>query len=104
MLLVLDPAAVPFERIWCDYELFTTVSDPKKMLEIVTMRGKPRLMTERLLHGEALAKKNIREQKFPVTLLSKGLQVILLCPPSSFVSPKRGAGAKVGVGMLRGGG
>ena len=26
------------------------------------------------------------------------------CPPSSLVSPKRGAGAGVGVGMLRGGG
>ena len=26
------------------------------------------------------------------------------CPPSSLVSPKRGAGAGVGIGMLRGGG
>ena len=26
------------------------------------------------------------------------------CPPSSLVSPKKGAGARVGVGMLRGGG
>jgi len=76
-LLLLDPSAVPFERIWCDFELFTTVSDSNKMLDIVTMRGKPRLLTERILPGEPPVLKNRRELKFPIGLLSKGLQVML---------------------------
>ena len=47
------------------------------MLDIVTLKGKPRLLTERPLPGEPLVEKNKRELKFPVALLSKGLHVIL---------------------------
>lgn len=78
LLLVLDKDATPFDRIWCDYELFkTVVAEPPKLLDIVTMRGKPRLLSQSAFPGEFQAEKSSREQKFPLSLLTRGIQVKL---------------------------
>lgn len=83
LLLILDQEATPFSRIWCDYELYSSVLDPEKMLDIVTMvavKGKQpgaQMLSKSPLQGESAVAKSIREQNFPLSLLLKGLQVCL---------------------------
>jgi hypothetical protein len=77
VLLVLDGEAIPFSRIWCDYELFTTISDPLKKLDMIAFRGKPRLLTQTALPNEPASDKRVREQKFPLSLLKRGMELNL---------------------------
>lgn len=73
VLLVLDGGGVPFERIWCDYELFKTVSNSEKLLDIAaTTNGKTRLLVDGLLPGEPLVEKVTRELKFSSFLTCEG--------------------------------
>jgi len=80
VLLVLDSEAMPFQRIWCDYELYKTVLDPCKALDIVTVakangRRQPNFLAD--LPGESAIKKTQREAKFPISLLAKGIRARL---------------------------
>lgn len=77
LLLVLDPNATPFVRIWCDFEIFNTVCGDTTSLDIITMSGKPRLLTTDLLPNEEPHDKFQRERDFPVQILGRGLQVKL---------------------------
>ena len=83
VLLVLDANAMPFRRIWCNFEIDKTIIqdmqylDRGKMLDIATKNNKIRLLTSRPLPGEQLFDKSNREQKFPLSLLSSGLEVQL---------------------------
>jgi hypothetical protein len=78
VLLCLDSGGTPFTRIWCDYELFKTVMDPNKELDIMAVSAKkPRLLTEKPLPGEIAVDKTTRETRFPLHLLVRGLQVKL---------------------------
>ena len=36
LLLILDPKATPFSRIWCDFELYTAIMSRDMGLDIVT--------------------------------------------------------------------
>jgi hypothetical protein len=74
--LFLDESAKAFERIWCDYELFRTITDNKE-LHIISKHGAPRLLTERPLLGETLVGKSHRDQAFPIEVLGKGVSVKL---------------------------
>lgn len=83
-LLMLDPAATAFKRIWCNFELYKTVTDLNKLLDIATVRiSKTHANWEPciLLHGlspkEASFKKSVREQRFPLELLVQGVKVRL---------------------------
>lgn len=70
-LLILDPQATPFQRIWCCYELFMTLFDGKP-LDIITMHtGMPMLLSdERMpLPLESTEMKSLREQSFPIAIL-----------------------------------
>jgi hypothetical protein len=74
VMLVLDPDATPFKRIWCDFELYKTIATDKKYLDIVTVsEGKARMISEDCLPNETSYYKSIREQKFPIRLLVEGL-------------------------------
>lgn len=76
-LLMLDRNATPFERIWCDYELYKVVTDDVLLDIAAVEEGRVRLLTKRPLPHEHLVEKSNRERKFPVTLLAKGIQVKL---------------------------
>lgn len=80
VLLILDPKATPFARIWCDFELYRTVLEPTKLLDIVTLcEGCPRLLADGLLPGDGARgreytfEKTEREQDFPINLIRAGL-------------------------------
>eukprot|EP00971_Amphidinium_carterae_P226007 4482609-Amphidinium_carterae.1 len=74
VLLVLDKEATPFQRIWCDYELYKTLLSEEKSLDIATVcevkgRFEPQVLAE--LPGESAVKKTSREANFPVSVLAK---------------------------------
>merc|ERR1712072_1594376 len=73
-LLVLDAKGMPFQRIWCDFELDKTIMS-ETPLDVVIKKGTPKLLTSKPLPGEHLFDKCAREQKFPIQLLARGLQV-----------------------------
>ena len=84
LLLILDENATPFSRIWCDYELYASITDPDKMLDIVTMAQAPgknqagaQMLSKSQLPGESAVAKSVREHTFPLSLLLHGLQVCL---------------------------
>jgi len=86
LLMVLDNNANSFTRIWCDFELDKTImvdmgtmgSSSSKMLDISAKLGKKaRLLTNKPVPGEKPFDKVCREQKFPLQLLARGLQVQL---------------------------
>ena len=84
LLLILDQDATPFSRIWCDYELYASITAPDKMLDIVTMcqlvgkhQAGAQMLSKSPLQGESAVAKSVREQSFPLSLLLKGLQVSL---------------------------
>lgn len=83
LLLILDQDATPFSRIWCDYEVYSSITDPDKMLDIVTMvqskKQSPgaQMLSKSPLPGESAVAKSVREQNFPLSLLLHGLQVCL---------------------------
>lgn len=78
VLLILDRRATPFKRIWCDYELYTTLSDSSKKLDIVTVKtGTPRLLSDGLLPDESAYSKIVREEGFPIAVLVRGLSACL---------------------------
>ena len=84
LLLILDQDATPFSRIWCDYELYASITAPDKMLDIVTMAQLPgknqagaQMLSKSPLPGESAVAKSVREQSFPLSLLLQGLQVCL---------------------------
>jgi hypothetical protein len=76
LLLVLDPSAMPFQRIWCCFELYKTITSDKA-LDIVTMMQEPRLLTQKPIPGEQAIMKFFRERDFPIGVLSPGIQVNL---------------------------
>ncbi|CAE7499779.1 Scn8a, partial [Symbiodinium necroappetens] len=84
VLLILDPKATPFSRIWCDFELYTAIMSGDMGLDIVTTipprQGKEaetRLLSKDLIPGESAVAKSVREQNFPINLLAQGLEVVL---------------------------
>jgi len=78
VMLVLDSSAIPFQRIWCDYELFITLSHHEKLLDIATVSDhRVHLLTDGAVPGEEFLDKTNRERSFPVALLAKGLDVEL---------------------------
>lgn len=75
---MLDPKAVAFTRIWCDFELYKTIRDKNKRLDVMTSReGKPLLLSDGLLPRETVNEKMHRERHFPIPLLVRGLQCVL---------------------------
>jgi len=79
VLLILDPDAVVFSRIWVDFELFKTVNSGARNLDIVTRyAGKVHLLADHALPGEVPYQKVKREAAFPFKTLGKaGLGVEL---------------------------
>lgn len=79
-LLVLDHSATPFKRIWCDFELFKTVTE-KRPLDIITLENddEPQLLADQvtLLPKESMLAKTLREQHFPISLIQIGLRSLL---------------------------
>jgi len=82
-LLVLDKDAVAFDRIWCDFELAKTLVEPKMMLDIVTMVGgrdnhrQAVLLSECHPPHESAHAKTLREERFPIALIFKGIGCLL---------------------------
>mmetsp|Transcript_86434 Transcript_86434/g.217625 ORF Transcript_86434/g.217625 Transcript_86434/m.217625 type:complete len:668 (+) Transcript_86434:98-2101(+) len=75
VLLILDGAAKPFQRIWCCYELHTTVLQADKLMDIVTFHnGCPHLLSDGELPDENSWQQRRREMKFPIHLLTEGLR------------------------------
>jgi len=78
VLLILDKRATPFSRMWCDFELYKTVSDTNKLLDVVTeVEGTARILSEGPTPGEAGWEKKQRELLFPISLLTDGLRTCL---------------------------
>jgi len=82
VLLLLDHEATPFQRIWCDYELYKTVLDDSKDLDIVTMgddpqrrQTSPQILAE--LPGESAVAKTRRESFFPIGVLARAISAKL---------------------------
>lgn len=74
VLLHLDPDAIAFTRIWCDFEIYSAVSDEEKGLDIITLcHGAPQLLCNTQLPSESARARNLREAKFPISLLVKGM-------------------------------
>jgi hypothetical protein len=79
VLLVLDQHAQPFTRIWCSFELYKTISDEDKQLDIMTVccdenqEWKAQLIADGLLPGESRSDKVVRERRFPRELLIEGI-------------------------------
>jgi len=88
ILLILDHSAIPFCRIWCDYEIYTTMKKDKPM-DIVTIDdGRPHLLAHVNTplpdeSGWRAYKKTRRELAFPIGLLRKGLETRLEAGESS---------------------
>jgi hypothetical protein len=84
VLLILDESATPFKRIWCDFELYTTIRDEKAM-DIVTMTTsshghqakEAQLLSGNALPNESTYLKANREMTFPIKLLIEGMRVKL---------------------------
>jgi len=82
-LLVLDEEAKPFDRIWCDYELCKTLLDSKVLLDIVTSvdigngKREPVLLSEGSHPHESAHAKSLREQRFPIQIIVKGMKAKL---------------------------
>jgi hypothetical protein len=79
VLLILDPEAVVFSRIWVDFELFKTVDSSFRNLDIITRySGTVHLLSKDPLPDESTYQKIMREMKFPFkTLTKKGITVEL---------------------------
>mmetsp|Transcript_141757 Transcript_141757/g.452838 ORF Transcript_141757/g.452838 Transcript_141757/m.452838 type:complete len:668 (-) Transcript_141757:103-2106(-) len=74
ILVILDSDAVPFARIWCDFEIFMTQTRQTKLMDVVTChKGRARVLSEGLLPDETPTDKTTRERRFPLELLSRGL-------------------------------
>ena len=82
------PAAMPFSRIWCAFEIHVSLSDHESRAELLldiaaTDKGKAQVITDGLTKVEAQrekvaspagrAIKVAREQHFPVNILREGL-------------------------------
>jgi len=78
VLLFLDQHARSFARIWCCFEIYTALSDEKK-LDLVTVATTvekelvPVLLADGQLPGENLYHKNLREAQFPMDVLVTGI-------------------------------
>ena len=77
VLVVLDPGAVVFTRIWCCFEQATVVKGKALKLDFGTVaNGKAELLTEGFAHeNEADSIKAHRERGFPLELMEKGYQL-----------------------------
>jgi len=74
ILIILDENATAFTRIWCDFEIWTTIRDVDKTIDIVTMHeDRPHLISQGLFPGEVSFDKAERERDFPLKLLGAGL-------------------------------
>jgi len=93
VLLILDPRNTPFRRIWCDFELYKTLADPDKLLDIITMvkqgvKHVPCLLSDGALPMEGKNAKNLRELHFPISHLALGMRVRLEDGDASNVADK----------------
>lgn len=82
ILLILDPEAKPFSRIWCDYELYAAITDSAKDLDLVTATHSANghvamMLSKNFLPQESAVAKSVRERKFPISFLLRGLHVRL---------------------------
>ena len=91
VLVVLDPGAVVFTRIWCSFEQATVVQGKKLLLDFATVYdGTPQLLTEGLAHEkEALEMKATRERRFPLELMEKGYSLDITAADASRPEDKR---------------
>merc|ERR1719506_2702062 len=95
VLLILDNAATPFKRIWCDFEIYSTLTNGK-MLDIVSMLPadnhrspkQPKLLSQDPLPKESPWNKQQREQSFPIELLVAGVSPKLEEGEASVASDK----------------
>lgn len=89
-LLVLDARATSFGRIWCDYEIYKTITEGKPF-EVVTVsrkHGRPCCLTEKPARGETSYTKMKRERGFPLHILAHGMRVKLELGQASQESDK----------------
>lgn len=82
ILLILDPEAKPFSRIWCDYELYAAITDSAKDLDLVTATHSANghvamMLSKNFLPQESAVAKSVRERNFPISFLLRGLHVRL---------------------------
>ena len=91
VLVVLDPGAVVFTRIWCGFEQATVVQGKKLLLDFATVYdGTPQLLTEGLAHEkEAEEMKATRERRFPLERMEKGYSLDITAADASRPKDKR---------------
>eukprot|EP00928_Gymnodinium_smaydae_P041881 TRINITY_DN28285_c0_g2_i1.p1 TRINITY_DN28285_c0_g2~~TRINITY_DN28285_c0_g2_i1.p1 ORF type:complete len:620 (+),score=76.64 TRINITY_DN28285_c0_g2_i1:131-1990(+) len=79
VLLVLDPDATPFKRIWCDFELHQVLTGRNgTLLDIATVSdGEARILSDGIVDEEKAWEKKRRELNFPISLLAEGLRIRL---------------------------
>jgi len=81
VLLILCETAMPFQRMWCSFELYVTITANKKvdgtaskMLDVATVsEGKAMIIVEDLLPDEPRRAKMVRQKCFPLLHLEKGM-------------------------------
>jgi len=97
VLLILDESATPFHRIWCDFELYSTLTDGKPLDTITILKtddglldrkSAPLLLSQNPLPHETPHLKVKREQGFPMQLLLAGISVKLEKGSASVASDK----------------
>jgi len=92
VLLVLDSKATPFDRIWCDFEMWLALTDGTP-LDIVTAPSDSiagaHLLSQSILEGETAYTKARREQLFPLDLLVTGMHADLQNGKCSVAEDKR---------------
>jgi len=79
VLLILDPKATPFTRMWCSFEIYKAITTDTK-LDVATVHrdendpdARPSLLIEGLLPKEPQRAKTVREKLFPHSLLLAGM-------------------------------
>jgi len=97
VVLILDASATSFSRIWCDFEIYTTLLD-EKPLDVVAMisshsphcqsKRTPQVLSQNPLPHETSHIKVLREQVFPTKLLHAGIYVKLEEGSASIASDK----------------
>uniref|UniRef100_A0A7S2PTQ1 Uncharacterized protein n=1 Tax=Zooxanthella nutricula TaxID=1333877 RepID=A0A7S2PTQ1_9DINO len=82
ILLHVDSEACVFDRIWCCFEIYVSLTRPELALDIVAWRDdgssrRPVLLSEDTLPDESTRTQVLREEAFPIAMLQRGLRTRL---------------------------
>jgi len=83
VLLILDPQATPFKRMWCGFEIYIATTTGTK-LDVATFHGhahdpysEASFLIDGMLPNEPQRAKIVRERRFPHSLLLAGVMELL---------------------------